>query len=230
MDIPRHVGIIMDGNGRWAKGRGLPRLAGHVKGIDTLEKIVDQADSLGIKYLSVYAFSTENWKRPAPEVGGLMKLFKVYIARKLAKIKERNGRLRFAGRRDRFSDGLIDVINGAEAETANAPGMQLIICLDYGGRYEIVDAVKKIIADGKNADEITEELISENIYLPDVPDIDLIIRTSGELRTSNFNLWRGAYSEYYCTQTLWPDFDEKELDAAVEFYAGRDRRKGGVSK
>ena len=226
--IPRHVAIIMDGNGRWAQKRGLPRIAGHQKGASILEGLVERASEAGIQYLSLYAFSTENWKRLSDEVSGLMALFEYYLKTKLNKLKERGGRLRFAGRRDRLSDSLLEALENFERETLGETGIQLILCIDYGGRQEIADAVKKMLAKGIDPADVTEETISRCMYLPDVPDPDLIIRTSGEERLSNFWLWEGAYSELYFTDTLWPDFDNAALDAALAAYAGRDRRRGGV--
>ena len=226
--IPRHVAVIMDGNGRWAQKRGLPRIAGHRKGASILEGIVEYASARGVQYLSLYAFSTENWKRLSEEVSGLMALFEQYLKTKLGKLKERGGRLRFAGRRDRLSGSLLAALENFEQETRDGTGIQLILCIDYGGRQEIVDAVKKMLAEGADAADVTEETVSRCMYLPDVPDPDLIIRTSGEERLSNFWLWEGAYSELYFTGTLWPDFDNAALDAALAAYADRDRRRGGV--
>jgi len=225
--MPRHVAIIMDGNGRWAKKRRLPRLLGHRKGVRVLEETVEYADALGIEYLSVYAFSTENWKRSKIEISGLMMFFDYYVKKKIAAFKKRHGRMRFAGRRDRFSPELVRTIEEAEEATRDETGLQLILCVDYGGRQEIVDAVKKILAEGVAPDAVTEELLSARMYLPDVPEPDLIIRTSGEERLSNFWLWTGTYSELYFTDTLWPDFDKNALDAALASYAGRQRRRGG---
>ena len=228
--LPRHVAIIMDGNGRWAKKRGLPRLLGHRKGIKALEEALEHANSLGIKYFSVYAFSTENWKRSKIEVSGLMMFFDHYLKKKVAAIKKKHGRVRFAGRRDRFPPNLVRTIEEAEEATRDETGIQLILCVDYGGRQEIVDAVKKILAEGVATEAVTEDLLSSHMYLPDVPEPDLIIRTSGEERLSNFLLWTGAYSELYFTDTLWPDFTEEIFDEALASYAERERRKGGRPK
>ena len=226
-NTPRHVAIIMDGNGRWAEKRGLPRLLGHRKGAKVLEETVERAEAAGIQYLSVYAFSTENWKRSEMEVSGLMMLFERYIKKKVGPLKARRGRMRFAGRRDRLPPSLVRTIQEAEEVTRNETGIQLILCVDYGGRQEIVDAVKKILASGAAPDAVTEELLSAHMYLPDVPEPDLIIRTSGEERLSNFWLWTGTYSELFFTDTLWPDFDQNALDAALASYAKRQRRRGG---
>ena len=227
-NTPSHIGIIMDGNGRWATGRSMPRLAGHKKGAEVLEGIIEHADDIGVKYLSVYAFSTENWKRASDEVSGLMSLFEYYLKNKLEKFKPKHGRLRFAGRRDRFSPSLLEAIENFERETRDETGIQIILCVDYGGRQELVDAVKKLVSSGVDPSDIDELAISRSLYLQDVPDPDLIIRTSGELRMSNFWLLESAYSELYFTDTLWPDFDNAALDEAVACYALRDRRRGGV--
>jgi undecaprenyl diphosphate synthase len=226
-NLPEHVAIIMDGNGRWAQKRGLPRLLGHRKGVKVLEETVENADAAGIKYFSVYAFSTENWKRSKIEIAGLMTFFEYYIKKKVAQFKARQGRIRFAGRRDRLPEPVVRVMEEAEEITKNETGIQFIICADYGGRQEIVDAVKKILESGASPESVTEETISDNMYLPDVPEPDLIIRTSGEERLSNFWLWTGTYSELFFTDTLWPDFGKEDLDAALASYAGRERRKGG---
>jgi len=226
-NLPEHVAVIMDGNGRWAQKQGLPRILGHRKGVKALEEAIENADAAGIKYLSVYAFSTENWKRSKIEIAGLMFLAERYLKKKIPSLKARHGRIRFAGRRDRLSNSLVRTIEEAEEITKNETGMQFIVCLDYGGRQEIIDAVKKIISSGTPSDSITEEMLSENMYLPDVPEPDLIIRTSGEERLSNFWLWTGAYSEFFFTETLWPDFGKEHLEAALAAYAGRQRRKGG---
>jgi undecaprenyl diphosphate synthase len=227
-NFPQHVAIIMDGNGRWARKRGLPRLLGHRKGAQTLEQTVRDAATAGVKYLSVYAFSTENWKRPRIEKNGLMRIMEWYIKRKVVALKEQHGRLRFAGRRDRLPPSLAATFEEAERITRDETGIQVILCVDYGGRQEIVDAVKKILQDGIKAEEVTEDLLSGYMYLPDVPEPDLIIRTSGEERLSNFWLWTGVYSELYFTDTLWPDFNKDVLNAALEVYSKRQRRKGGV--
>jgi len=226
-NLPKHVAIIMDGNGRWAQKRGLPRLLGHRKGIKALEETVNNADAAGIKYLSVYAFSTENWKRSKIEVTGLMTFFEFYLKKKIAQLKAKHGRIRFAGRRDRLPPSLVRLIEESEEKTKDETGIQFIICADYGGRQEIVDAVKKILAAGIAPDAVTEETLNDNMYLPDVPEPDLIIRTSGEERLSNFWLWTGTYSELFFTDTLWPDFGKEDLEAALASYAGRQRRKGG---
>ena len=223
--IPEHVAIIMDGNGRWAQKRSLPRLMGHKTGVSAIERTVRSAKKLGIAYLSLYAFSTENWKRPEEEVHGLMGLIKFYLLKKARQLKEENVRLRFAGRVNDFSDNVQSMIKESEKITENCNDLQLILCLNYGGRQEILDAVNRLIQSGYKG-EITETVIKKNMYLPDVPDPDLIIRTSGELRLSNFWLWQSSYSELYFTDILWPDFNEEHLEKSILSYKNRERRYG----
>ena len=224
-NIPRHVGIIMDGNGRWAKKRGMPRAIGHEAGMRTLENIVDCANDFGIKYLSLYAFSTENWKRMPSEIEGLMKLFRFYLKNKIERIHSRGGRIRFVGKMDAFAPDILSGVREAEEYTKNNSAINIIILANYGGRREIVDAVNKIISETPGS-PITEETLNQNMYAPDVPDPDLIIRTAGELRMSNFWLWEGAYSEHYFTDVYWPDFDKDEFKKALSSYSGRERRYG----
>lgn len=226
--IPRHLAIILDGNGRWAKKRGLPRILGHRAGLRNLENIAKLAKKYGIRYLSVYAFSTENWRRPPMEVSALMMLFRRSIRKKVGAIKEEGGRLRFAGRKDRISPDILELMQYAEKETQNETTIDLICCLDYGGRNEILDAINGLIANGHKG-EVKEDDLRKFFYLPDVPDPDLIVRTSGELRLSNFWLWESAYSEFYFTDLFWPDFNEQALVAALNNYAERERRYGGVN-
>ncbi len=225
--IPKHLAIILDGNGRWAKKRNLPRLMGHRAGLRKLENMVRLVKRYGIRYFSVYAFSTENWNRPTMEVTGLMSLFRYYIRKKVDEIKSEGARIRFCGRKDRIPDDLLTQMKWAEDYTKDQNILDFILCINYGGRAEIIDAVNSFITSNPNS-KITEEDLRRNFYLPDVPDPDLIIRTSGELRLSNFWLWESAYSEYYFTDTYWPDFDENELRKALEDFAGRDRRYGGL--
>ena len=225
--IPRHLAIILDGNGRWAKKRNLPRLMGHRAGLRKLENMVRLVKRYGIRYFSVYAFSTENWNRPTMEVTGLMSLFRYYIRKKVDEIKSEGARIRFCGRKDRIPEDLLTQMKWAEDYTKDQNILDFILCINYGGRAEILDAVNSFITSNPNS-KITEEDLRRNFYLPDVPDPDLIIRTSGELRLSNFWLWESAYSEYYFTDTYWPDFDENELRKALEDFAGRDRRYGGL--
>jgi len=228
--IPSHVAIIMDGNGRWAKKRHLPRLMGHKAGVNAVENIVRAAKETKIPFLSLYAFSSENWNRPKEEVSGLISLFRLYFRNKARELKENDVRIRFAGRRDLFPQDLVDIMKDAEESTGDCRTMQLILCLNYGGRQEIVDAIKGITREslsGKDL-EINENTVRQFLYLPDVPDPDLIIRTSGELRLSNFWLWQASYSEFYFTDVLWPDFTGEEFQKAIQSYTKRDRRYGSV--
>ena len=222
-----HIGIIMDGNGRWAKSRGLPRLMGHQAGVKTVESIVRAAKELAVPCLSLYAFSTENWKRPKEEVTGLMSLFRYYMTMKLDELDRENVKLSFAGQLAALPDPVLESLRNAERKTQDNKALRLVICLNYGGRQEILDAVNKMLADGLRP-PVTEQIMKNYLYLPDLPDPDLLIRTSGELRMSNFWLWQGSYSEYYFTDKYWPDFDKADLEAAISNYYGRDRRYGKV--
>ena len=223
LNIPNHIAIIMDGNGRWAKGKNRPRVFGHKAGADTLRKIVKYCGNIGVKYLTVYAFSTENWKRSQEEVSALMTLFKTYINSEKKMLLENKVRFMVSGREEGVSESLLKVIRELEKETSKDYKMTLNIAFNYGGRAEIIDAIKKAKEMGE---EITEENFSKFLY-NDIPDPELIIRTSGEFRISNFLLWQLAYSEIYITDVYWPDFDEKELDKAIESYNKRERRFGG---
>lgn len=225
--VPRHVAIIMDGNGRWAKKRFLPRLLGHKAGVKAIERTVRAADALGIQYVSLYAFSTENWKRPEKEVSGLMSIFRFVLRRKVDEMKRENVRLRFSGFRDGMPQDIVELMEWAEEETKGNSGLTLVPCLNYGGRQEILHAVEKLLEDCVRP-PLTEERFREYLYLPDLPDPDLIVRTSGESRLSNFWLWQSTYSELYFTDTLWPDFDGKELENAVKYFANRERRYGAL--
>ncbi len=222
--IPRHIAIIMDGNGRWALQRGLPRLAGHRQGAKQLEEVLTWCAEVGVEILTVYAFSTENWKRPLEEVSGLMKLLGLFLREKRAKLLRDQVRFRVIGRRSDLPEELQKKIEDLEAETAGFK-RQLVVALSYGGRAEIVDAARRFAA--LPADQQNEAGFASCLYAPDLPDPDLIIRTSGELRLSNFLLWECAYSEFYITDTFWPDFDRAAFDQALASYATRDRRKGG---
>ena len=224
---PSHVTIIMDGNGRWAQSRGLPRIMGHHAGVKAVERTVRAARDLGVKTLSLYAFSTENWKRPKTEVAGLMGLFRVYIRAKVGQLLAEGARIRFAGRTAELPADVREIIREAEEKTAGQQGLQLVICLNYGGRQEILDAIEKILG-SKESLPLDEKTFREHLYLPDVPDPDLVIRTSGEKRLSNFWLWEGAYSELYFSEKLWPDFGPEDLEAAIIDYQGRERRYGSV--
>lgn len=230
--IPEHVAIILDGNGRWAKRRGLPRSIGHKEGCVTVEKTVEDAARLGIKYLTVYGFSTENWRRSSEEVGALMQLFRFYMVKLLKTAKANNVRVRMIGDRERFSPDIIQGIGKLVEETKDNTGMTFVIAVNYGGRDEIVRAAKKIAAEAKagklSPEEITEEAFSSYLDTDGMPDPDLLIRTSGELRLSNYLLWQLAYSELYVTECLWPDFNMEELKRAIEAYNKRERRFGGV--
>ncbi len=232
LKIPVHVAIIMDGNGRWAKKRFLPRSAGHSAGSKTVEQICDDAWSLGIKYLTVYAFSTENWKRSESEVATLMDLLRKYMKNCLERSKKNNMRVRVIGDISRLDDDLRDSIVRLVSESSVNTGLCFTVALNYGGRDELVRAFKEMLAeckDGKlSPDDISEETISSHLDTADIPDPDLLIRTSGEIRLSNFLPWQSAYSELYFTDVLWPDFDKNELIKAIEYYNTRDRRFGGV--
>lgn len=223
--IPKHVAIIMDGNGRWAKARGLPRVMGHREGVKTVRKMVTAAKDLGISYMTIYAFSTENWKRPQPEVDGLMKLFEEFLKKEKKDLMKKNVRLRFSGRREGISERLLKEMDEAVGHLAGNTALTLNIAFNYGGRAEIIDAVNRIAAEGKS---ITEEGFREYLYNPDIPDPELLIRTSGEMRISNFLIWEAAYSEIYVTDRYWPDFTEEDLEEALINYFKRDRRFGGV--
>ncbi len=223
-NVPEHVAMIMDGNGRWATQRGKKRGEGHKAGAKTLGDVLNWCGDRGIKYLTVYAFSTENWKRPKDEVKGLMDLFARMLKTKESSFMKNKVRFRMIGRRGDLSAKLLKTIEQLEAKTAHFE-RQFIVAISYGGRAEIIDAMNAAI---KKGEPLTEETFRNYLYAPDVPDPDLVIRTSGELRTSNFLLWETAYSEYYFTDVLWPDFSEAELDKALEAYAQRHRRKGGV--
>ena len=223
--IPNHIAIIMDGNGRWAEKRGLPRTFGHKEGADALRKIITYAGKIGVKYLTVYAFSTENWKRSKDEIDALMFLFKTYLKNEEKNIMKNIVRFLVSGRKNGVSSSLLEAIKKLEDKSRDNTGLTLNIAFNYGGRAEIIDAVNSILKSG--ADNINEEDFSKYLY-NDIPDPELLIRTSGEFRISNFLLWQIAYSEIYITKALWPDFDEKELDKAIQSYNERDRRFGGV--
>jgi len=220
----------MDGNGRWAQARGLPRLAGHRAGTENLRRIIEACVEFGIKYLTIYAFSTENWARPQDEVQGLMKIFEDVIDRELQELHEQGVQLRHIGRLDRLSPSFREKILHAMVLTRHNDVLILNIAFNYGGRDEIVCAVTRMIQDGVKAEDVSEELVTRYLFTAGVPDPDLIIRTSGEMRGSNFLIWQGAYSEWYFPSTYWPDFDKDELRHALEEYNRRDRRYGQVSK
>lgn len=232
LKIPAHVAIILDGNGRWAKKRGLPRNMGHAEGCKVVEQTVEDAARLGIRYLTVYGFSTENWKRSEDEVGALMQLFRYYMKRLLGIAKKNNVRVKMIGERSRFARDIIEGINRLEDETARNTGLTFVIAVNYGSRDEIVRAARKMLVDfeaGKlTADQLDEQTVSDYLDTAGIPDPDLLIRTSGEQRLSNYLLWQLAYTEFYFTDVLWPDFNKEELVRAIEKYNRRDRRFGGV--
>lgn len=229
--IPNHIAIIMDGNGRWAKRRGLPRTFGHKEGAAALRKIITHAAKIGVKYLTVYAFSTENWKRSQEEVSALMFLFKSYIKNEEKNIMENNIRFMVSGRKDNVSSSLLEAIGNLQEKSKNNTGLTFNIAFNYGGRAEITYALKQIAEKIKNnelsIDDISEDLISNHLYTKGQPDPDLLIRTSGELRTSNFLPWQIAYTEFYFDNKYWPDFSEEDLLKAIEIYEGRNRKFGG---
>ncbi len=229
--IPKHIGIIMDGNGRWAKKRGQPRKFGHKAGAETFRKIVRHAKKVGIKYITFYAFSTENWKRPDDEVNSIMKLFDQFLDEVRQHTKE-NVRVMFIGDKSRLSNRLQIKMKEIEDYSKNFDSMTLLLAINYGGRDEIVHSVKeiaKLLTEGYiSSSQIDESLINANLYTAGIPDVDLVIRPSGEFRISNFLTWQCAYSEFYFTDVLWPDFSAKDFDKAIESYSKRNRRFGGV--
>ena len=223
--LPRHIAIIMDGNGRWAKQRGLPRTAGHKVGAETFRKIALYCKALGVEYLTIYAFSTENWKRPAEEVSTLMSLLKKYMQEAIDTMERDKMKLRFFGDLSALSPELQALAHKANEVADRVEGFQANLCINYGGRDEILHAARECAAAGE---EMTEENLERHLYSAGIPDPELIIRPGGELRLSNFLLWQCAYSEFYFCDTLWPDFGEKDLDEAIVAYQQRDRRFGGV--
>ena len=225
--LPQHIAIIMDGNGRWAKKKGLPRTAGHIAGAKTFKNIARYCNKIGLKYLTVYAFSTENWKRPADEVDGIMNLLRDYL-KDAENFKDENIRVRFIGDRTPLADDIKELMAKNENDSKNATGLTLYIAINYGGRDEIVKAVQKIVDSGIKADAINEQLISNMLYTCDCPDPDFIIRPSGEYRISNYLIWQSAYSEFWYSDILWPDFTEKHLEKAIADFNKRNRRFGGI--
>lgn len=231
-NIPKHVAIIMDGNGRWATKRNLKRAKGHEAGVEALRTIIEKSDDIGIKYLTVYAFSTENWSRPKTEVNFLMNLLVVYFTKELMNLHNKNVRIRVIGDLEGLDTKGRNAAIKAMKKTENNTGLNLVIAINYGSRDEIVSGIKKISNDVLdntiNIDDINEKLISNYLYTKDIPDPDLLIRTSGEIRISNFLMWQLAYSEMYFTDVLWPDFTEKELLVAINEYQNRSRRFGSI--
>ena len=228
--LPRHIAIIMDGNGRWAQSRGLPRIAGHRRGAEAVRRTLTAAGELGIPYLTLFGFSSENWKRPLGEVDDLMGLLRHYLRGEIAELHRGGVRLRVIGERGRLSPDIVAMIENAEALTRDNPGVNLTVALSYGGRAEIVAAARAIAAEAAAgrlaAAAVDEALIAGHLFTADLPDPDLLIRTSGEQRISNFLLWQCAYAEFVFSPTLWPDFGRADLEQAIAEYAGRDRRYG----
>lgn len=228
--IPTHVAIIMDGNGRWARKRGLPRLAGHRAGVDNLRRVIEACVEFGVKYLTIFAFSTENWERPLEEVRGLMNILEEVIDRELKELHKNGVQLRHLGHLEKLKAELQEKVHHAIDLTRDNDRLILNVAWNYGGRDEIVCALRQIMSDGVPVENITEDLVSQYLFTSGCPDPDLIIRTSGELRVSNFLIWQGAYSEWYLTESLWPDFGREELLDALHEFACRERRFGRISK
>lgn len=230
LKIPTHIAIIMDGNGRWALGRGLPRLAGHRAGTENLRRIIEASIEFGIHYLTIYAFSTENWGRPTEEVQGLLHILEDVIDKELQELYDQGVQLHHIGRLDRLDPELRKKVLHAVEFTRQNDRLVLNVAFNYGGRDEIICAIQRIIQDGIEPEAVTDELVSQYLFTAGVPDPDLIIRTSGELRGSNFLIWQGAYCEWYFTPTYWPDFDKEQLRLALTEYSQRDRRYGRISR
>lgn len=230
MKIPQHVAIILDGNGRWAKAKGMPRNYGHAQGAKNVERICEDAYHMGIKYLTVYAFSTENWRRSKEEVDALMSLLRSYMKTCVKTAKKNHMRVRVIGDKTGLAPDIQSSIADLERESREQDGLNFTIAINYGSRDEIRRAVQKIAAEGIRPEDITEEVISEHLDTAGIPDPDLLIRTSGELRLSNYLMWQLAYAEFYFTDVHWPDFDREELKKAVERYNQRERRYGGVKE
>jgi len=226
--LPNHIAIIMDGNGRWAQQRGLPRMDGHRAGVKSLRSVIECLNEYQIKYVTLYSFSTENWKRPEDEITGLLNLVEEMIDKETIELHKRGVRLRHLGRLDGLTPRLEQAVTRAIELTKSNTGMTLSFAFNYGGRAEILDAVRHLIAEGVPPQKIDEKLFSSYLYTTGLPDVDLIIRTGGELRLSNFLMWQAAYSEYYFTKVLWPDFDKKEVEKALLSYSQRRRRFGGL--
>jgi undecaprenyl diphosphate synthase len=227
---PRHIAIIMDGNGRWAKKRFMPRVAGHKRGVDAVREMVSTCIDLGVEYLTLFAFSSENWRRPADEVSFLMQLFLKAMEREVVKLHQNNIRLKIVGRRDRFEPQIVELIEQSELKTADNKGLTLTIAADYGGRWDILQASNKLLQQNPSVGEITEDMLSQHLAMAYAPEPDLFIRTGGEQRISNFLLWQLAYTELYFTETLWPDFDAAMLKRAIDSFHQRERRFGRTSE
>ncbi len=234
MNIPRHIAVIMDGNGRWAEKQGLPRSFGHKRGAERVDEIIRKASQLGVRALTLFAFSTENWSRPRAEIEMLFRLLGDMLRKKRRLLEEKNIRIRFIGRRDRFSPAVLKVIREAEEMPADKESFLVFIALDYGGRDDILRAARawgrEVVSGSRVPEDLDEKTFAAYLDLADVPEPDLLIRTSGEQRISNFLLWQLAYSEFYFTSCLWPDFDSEQLDRAISEYTGRQRRFGAISK
>lgn len=230
MSIPKHVAIIMDGNGRWAQKKGLPRRKGHKEGVNTLKKIVKAAGEIGINYLTVYAFSTENWKRPDKEVNFLLNLFENTIKNELDELKEKNVHINVIGRKKTLPSNIVKQIEYLENKTAKESDLILNIAFNYGGRAEIVDTAKKILKEKIEVEDIDEKKFSSYLYFSNIPDVELLIRTGGEKRLSNFLLWESAYAELYFTDIFWPDFSKENLEEAVDEFNQRNRRFGSLDE
>lgn len=234
LKLPQHIAIIMDGNGRWAKQRHLPRMLGHQEGVKAVRKVIKSCSEMGIKVLTLFAFSSENWQRPEQEVNYLMTLFLNTLKNEIDKLTRNNVQLRMVGNLDRFKLPLRQWIDKSQTLTAHNTGLQLIIAVNYSGQWDIVQATQKLMDDVKRgvlvAEDLTQEIFANYLSLAHLPDLDLLIRTSGEYRISNFLLWQLAYTELYFTDTLWPDFDEQALNKALHFYAQRERRFGFTSE
>ncbi|MDO8701085.1 MAG: isoprenyl transferase [Undibacterium sp.] len=227
--VPQHIAIIMDGNGRWATKRFLPRVAGHAKGVEAVRGIVEACIRRDVKYLTLFAFSSENWRRPAEEVSLLMRLFVTALEKEVSKMHANDVRLKVVGDLSRFDLSLQKMIQTAETKTANNKGLTVTICANYGGRWDVVQAFNRLQLDGKSADVITEDMLAPYLSMAYAPEPDLFIRTGGEMRISNFLLWQLAYSELYFSETFWPDFDASALDEAIKSYQARERRFGRTS-
>jgi undecaprenyl diphosphate synthase len=230
MAVPRHIAIIMDGNGRWARGRRLPRLEGHRAGLKSIRRVMSACDDLDIPILSLYAFSTENWTRPRAEVTGLMRLFSETLDREIEELHEKGVQVRITGRRDGLSPALRRKVEGAEEKTRGNSRRILNLLINYGGRAEIVDAFRAMVEGGVAAGAVEEATVTAHLYQPDLPEPEMVIRTAGEQRISNFLIWETAYSEYVFTETLWPDFGISDLRVALAEYEGRQRKFGGLTE
>jgi undecaprenyl diphosphate synthase len=228
--IPRHVAIVMDGNGRWARQRGLPRIAGHEAGTENIRRITNRAAELGIEYLTLWAFSTENWRRPKNEVDGILRILAEAIERETHELHQRGARLQHIGSLDGLSESLRDSVQGAIDLTRDNTRIVLTLAFNYGGRAEIVHVIRRMLAENIAPDQVTEQLVDRYLYTAGMPEPDLIVRTSGEQRTSNFLIWQAVYAEYFFSPVLWPDFGPDELEAAVSEFQSRERRFGGVSE